>query len=201
MNSINFSDSFLSEIKKVVDKLNIEDLDSVINVICDIKKDRGRIFFCGSGGGAGHASHAAADFRKLINIESYSVTDNVSELTAQINDNSWSSSYKSILKSSNFSNKDCLFVFSVGGGSVEPPISNQIVKAIDYVLEVKGKILGIVGRDGGYTRKKGTASILIPTISDSLVTAHTEGMQAYLWHLIVSHPKLSPNIPKWESVK
>ena len=113
MNSINFSDSFLSEIKKVVDKLNIEDLDSVINVICDIKKDRGRIFFCGSGGGAGHASHAAADFRKLINIESYSVTDNASELTAQINDNSWSSSYKSILKSSNFSNKDCLFVFQL----------------------------------------------------------------------------------------
>ena len=201
MNSSNFNNSFLSEAKEVIDNLNIEDLESVINVIYDVKKENGRIFFCGSGGGAGHSSHAACDFRKLLNIESYSLTDNVSELTAQINDNSWEESYKEIMKSSNFSKNDCLFVFSVGGGSIDPPISTQIVNAIDYSLETEGTVVGIVGKDGGYTRANGTASILIPTISDSLITAHTEGMQAYLWHFIVSHPKLSPNTPKWESVK
>jgi D-sedoheptulose 7-phosphate isomerase len=197
---MNFNEKFLNQMKEVISKTNYSEIEKIVEEIGLIKKNNGRIFFCGSGGGAGHASHAAADFKKLLNLESYSVTDNVSFLTAAINDIGWETSYTEVLKSSNFTSGDALFVFSVGGGSIEPPISSQIANAIDFVSLVGGKVLGIVGRDGGYTAKKGNATIVVPTVDEDFITPHTEGMQAYLWHFLVSHPDLTPNTPKWEGV-
>tara|TARA_A100001015_G_scaffold296192_1_gene376153 strand:+ start:655 stop:1254 length:600 start_codon:yes stop_codon:yes gene_type:complete len=197
----NFSEEFINEIMEILDNLDLKILDEIVIEIKKVKERNGRIFFCGSGGGAGHSSHAAADFRKLLNIESYSITDNVSELTAKINDDGWEDSYADILKASNFVEKDCLFVFSVGGGSINPPISNQIVKAIDFVKTLNGTVLGVVGREGGHTKKMANVALLIPVVSEATVTAHTEGMQAYIWHFLVSHPILNPEIPKWESIK
>ena len=159
-----------------------------------------RIFFAGSGGGAGHSSHAVCDFRKLLSIESYSLTDNVSELTARTNDDSFENSYRDILKISKPNPNDCLFIFSVGGGSREKNISAQLCTLIDYADEINMKIVGIVGRDGGYLAKKTNNVIIIPTVNPNHITPHTEGMQAYLWHLIVTDPQLSPETTTWESV-
>lgn len=197
---MNFSIEFVNQMKEILNHLKIDELENVVDKVLEVKNNKGRIFFCGSGGGAGHSSHASADFRKLLNIESYSVTDNVSELTARINDDGWETSYKEILKSSNFSKKDALFVFSVGGGSKDPAISIQLINAIDYSKQIGASVIGVAGRDGGYLKSVGDAIILIHTVNENFVTPHTEGMQAYLWHFLVSHPKLNPNTPKWESV-
>ena len=194
-----YTQSFLLDSIDILKKLPMEEIESVADVLKTIKNEGGRIFFAGSGGGAGHSSHAAADFRKLAGIESYSVTDNVSELSARINDNSWDESYAGWLKSSNLNNRDCLFIFSVGGGDAESNISNNLVMAIKLALKVGAKVTGIVGRNGGFLRQNCTASILIPTASPHNITTQVEGFQALLWHLLVCHPKLDPGVPKWES--
>tara|TARA_B100000902_G_C27291823_1_gene907593 strand:+ start:1649 stop:2248 length:600 start_codon:yes stop_codon:yes gene_type:complete len=195
-----FVKNFLNEVKEIFDNIDEESISNLISVVKDVKDSKGRIFFAGSGGGAGHSSHAVCDFRKLLSIESYSLTDNVSELTARTNDDSFENSYRDILKISKPNPNDCLFIFSVGGGSREKNISAQLCTLIDYADEINMKIVGIVGRDGGYLAKKTNNVIIIPTVNPNHITPHTEGMQAYLWHLIVTDPQLSPETTTWESV-
>lgn len=172
----------------------------MVDVLVDTKRKGGRLFFAGSGGGAGHASHATADFRKIGAFEAYSVTDNVSELTARVNDESWESAYASWLKGSRINSDDCLFVFSVGGGDAEKNISGNLVEAIDTARQAGASVVGVVGRDGGHLRKHATASILVPTVDPAHVTYQVEGFQAVMWHLIVGHPALEGATPMWESV-
>ena len=197
-----FTNKFLEDSKKVISKLDMDKINYFVDQLNIFKTEKkGRIFFAGSGGGAGHASHAAADFRKLLDLECYSITDNVSELTARINDDGWETSYSNYLKSSRFNDKDAVFIFSVGGGSVNPDVSVQLINVAKYTKDKNGMVFSIVGKDGGEVKKLSDASIIIPTVDENMITAHTEGMQAYLWHFLVSHPKLNPNIPRWEGLE
>jgi D-sedoheptulose 7-phosphate isomerase len=194
---VNFTEDFLLQSSEIIKSIDINSIDKVVNEILLIRSNFGRIFFCGVGGSAGHASHAVNDFRKLARIESYSPTDNISEVTARTNDEGWETVFEEFLRVSRFSEKDAVFVLSVGGGCVEPPVSVNLIKAINYAKSKKGKVLGIVGRDGGYTKKHGDAVVVIPNLFPKLVTPQTEGIAAIIWHLIVSHPKLSANKTKW----
>ena len=166
-----------------------------------LRKRKGRLFIIGVGGSAANCSHAVNDFRKLCGIEAYTPVDNISELTARINDDGWDTSYKNWLKVSNFSSKDGIFVFSVGGGNKEKNISVNLVNCISLANELGSSVMGVVGRDGGFTKQSSNLTIVIPTMDDSLVTPHTEGWQAVLWHLLISHPKVAVNETKWESTK
>jgi D-sedoheptulose 7-phosphate isomerase len=195
-----FTSQFLDDSIEILGRVSSEDIDAVVGTLAATRTRGGRLFFVGSGGGAGHASHAACDFRKLASIESYSVTDNVSELTARINDDSWENSYADWLRASRLTRGDCLFVFSVGGGDAERNVSTNLVRAIELAKEVGADVVGIVGRDGGTLRKLATASVVIPTVDPSAVTPQTEGLQALMWHLIVSHPDLCAATAKWESI-
>jgi len=198
----NFTKEFLQDAVKIIENLNIQETENLVHHIKNFKATKnGRIFFCGSGGGAGHASHAAADFRKLLSIESYSITDNVSELTARINDEGWDTSYSNYMKSSRFGEKDAVFIFSVGGGSTDPNVSTQLINAAKEAKNKGGLVFSILGKSGGVIKGLSDASIIVPTVNNSTITAHTEGMQAYLWHFLVSHPELNPNIPKWEGLE
>jgi D-sedoheptulose 7-phosphate isomerase len=187
-----FSD--IIKISQTIDKNNIYKLAQAIN---KLRKNKGRIFFLGVGGSAGNCSHAVNDFRKLCNIECYSPADNVSELTARINDDGWESSFANWLKVSKLNHKDAIFVLSVGGGNIEKKISMNLVEAINYSKKKRSKIFGIVGRDGGYTKKKGTEVVLIPTVKKNKVTPHAEAFHAVVWHCLVSHPLLQSNKTKW----
>jgi D-sedoheptulose 7-phosphate isomerase len=166
-----------------------------------VRTENGRIFFLGVGGGAGHASHAVCDFRKIANIESYAPSDNVSELTARANDDGWDSVYAEWLRGSHLRASDMIFVFSVGGGDAERNISANLVKALQYGKSVGARICGVVGRDGGYTLKVADACVLVKVANPSTVTPHTESFQALVWHLLASHPRLKMSEMKWESVK
>jgi D-sedoheptulose 7-phosphate isomerase len=165
-----------------------------------VKRDGGRIFFLGVGGSAGNCSHAVNDFRKIVGIESYAPTDNVSELTARTNDEGWASVFVEWLKTSKLQAKDALFVFSVGGGNLEKNVSPNLVLALQLAREVGAKVTGVVGRDGGYTAKVADACVIVPTVNPETITPHSEAFQAVIWHLLVSHPKLKANQTKWESV-
>jgi D-sedoheptulose 7-phosphate isomerase len=200
MTTAPFSQSFLADTISVIERIEQHDIEDVANVLAATRERGGRLFFCGSGGGAGHASHAACDFRKLGGFEAYCVSDNVSELTARINDEGWDSSYSEWLKRSRIACGDCLFVFSVGGGSVEPPVSVNLVNATRTALDVGADVVGVVGRDGGFLRGAATASILVPTGEESLTTPQAEGLQAVMWHLLVSHPRIAVSIAKWEGL-
>jgi D-sedoheptulose 7-phosphate isomerase len=159
------------------------------------------VFFLGVGGGAGHASHAVCDFRKIANIEAYSPSDNVSELTARINDDGWESVYANWLRGSRLNASDLVFVFSVGGGDAERNISTTLVRALQYAKEVGAKVCGVVGRDGGYTRKVADSCILVTVPNPHTVTPHTESFQALVWHLLASHPRVKMSEMKWESMR
>lgn len=196
-----YTNNYLQEVKEIVDKINVDDIKKVINVIKYVKESNGRIFFIGVGGGAGHASHAVNDFRKIAGIESYTPTDNVSELTARINDDGWETSMVNWLKISKLTKSDCLFVFSVGGGNEEKNVSINLINAIKYAKECNTKVVGIIGRDGGYTAKSADARVIIPVVNEKSITPHTEAFQAVIWHLIVAHPEIQSNEMKWESVK
>ncbi len=196
-----FIKHYLDEVHRVVDGINVEAIEQLVSGLAALREDEGRLFFIGVGGGAGNAAHAVNDFRKIAGFESYTPTDNVSELTARVNDDGWDSSFLNWLKGSRLSNKDGVFVFSVGGGSEEKNISANIVRALRYASQVGARIFGIVGRDGGYTAKIADACVIIPVVSPGSVTAHTESFQAVVWHLIVSHPKIQINEMKWESEK
>ena len=195
-----FTERFLSECHDVLRATDPADVDAVVEVIRQTKEAGGRLFFCGSGGGAGHASHAACDFRKLAGIETYSVTDNVSELTARINDDGWDTAYANWLEVSRLRAGDCLFVFSVGGGDAERAVSVNLVRAMQLAKSRGASITGVAGRDGGELKRLADACIVIPTVSADTVTALTEGFQALMWHLVVTHPALVECTPKWESL-
>jgi D-sedoheptulose 7-phosphate isomerase len=198
---VSFPKQFLDDTGEILRRLSIDDVDATIETLARVRERGGRIFFCGSGGGAGHASHAACDFRKLAQIESYCVSDNVSELTARINDDGWDSSYANWLRQSHLGPDDVLFVFSVGGGDAARNVSPNLVRAMQLAREVGAAIVGVAGRDGGTLRELATACVVIPTVDASLVTPQTEGLQALIWHLIVSDPRLAAATAKWESME
>lgn len=198
---INFSELFLNESIKIIKSIDKNDIEKIVDILLETKINKGRLFIIGSGGGAGHASHAVCDFRKICNIDAYAPYDNVSELTARVNDEGWETTIINNLKISNLNKNDTIFVFSVGGGDKDNNISENIVIALEYAKKIKTKIVGIVGRDGGYTKKIGDGVLVIPTINYDRITPHTEGFQSIIWHLIVSHPKLQINNTKWESIK
>ena len=194
-----YTNEYLSEVKLIVDRIDTEAIERMIDLIVEIRKNNGRIFFLGVGGGAGNASHAVNDFRKIAGIEAYSPCDNVSELTARTNDDGWEKVFVEWLKGSRLNNNDGVFVFSVGGGNVEKNISANLVRALEYAQIVGAKILGIVGRDGGYTGRVADACVIVPPVNPNTVTPHTEAFQGVIWHLIVSHPKMRVSEMKWES--
>ena len=198
---MSFSDVFLSESLKIVELIDSESIEKVVNILSSVRSEGGRLFIIGSGGGSGHASHAVCDFRKLCGFEAYAPYDNVSELTARVNDEGWDVSLLNWLKGSRINSKDGIFVFSVGGGNLEKNISTNIVKSIEYAKSIGCKIVGIVGKDGGHTKEVGDAVVVVPVVNSSRITPHTEGFQALIWHLLVSHPELQLNPTKWESIK
>ena len=195
-----YSNLHLSETIEITKKIDTKKIENMVDLILNVRKEKGRIFFLGVGGSASNCSHAVNDFRKIIGIESYAPTDNVSELTARTNDEGWITIFSEWLKISNLSSKDLIFVFSVGGGSLEKNISPNIVEALKYGKSIGCKLVGVVGRDGGYTAKVADTCVIIPTVNEKTITPHTEAFQAVIWHLIVSHPKLKLNETKWESV-
>jgi D-sedoheptulose 7-phosphate isomerase len=192
---------YLKEVAEIAGKIDQQQVERIIDVLIETRQSNGRLFILGVGGSAGNATHAVNDFRKIANIESYTPTDNVSELTARVNDDGWDTSYSRWLQGSRLRKEDALLVFSVGGGNLEKNVSTNIVKALQLAQEVGAKITGIVGRDGGYTAKVATAAVVVPTISDDTVTPHAEAFQAVVWHMIVSDPRLKANEMKWESTK
>jgi len=197
-----FTSKYLKQSIEITDKIDHNIVEKMAQSMSHVRESGGRIFFIGSGGGAGHASHAVNDFRKIANIESYSPSDNVSELTARINDDGWDSAYSNWLKVSKFSSKDALFVFSVGGGSIDKNISMNLVECLKLAESHGSIVLGVVGKDGGYAKKVGGDNVLvIPVIDEDLITPHTEAFQAVIWHLLVSHPLILENSMKWESSK
>ncbi|MDH4445807.1 MAG: SIS domain-containing protein [Akkermansiaceae bacterium] len=198
---MNFTNDFLQKTVRVAQEIDAADVEKMVAILAEVRSNGGRVFFVGSGGGAGHASHATCDFRKLGGFDAICPTDNVSELTARINDEGWETSIAENLKVSRISANDAVFVFSVGGGSDEKNISRNLVNAVKVAREVGAKVLGVVGRDGGYTAANADACLVVPTVDVALVTPLTEAYQAVIWHLLVSHPSLSKNTAKWESTQ
>ena len=196
-----YVDKYLSQAAKITALIDKKAVKDMVDILIGVRKNAGRLFIIGVGGGAGNAGHAVNDFRKIAGIESYAPTDNVSELTARINDDGWDSAFANWLKGSRINSKDCVFVFSVGGGNAEKNISNNLVQALKCAKEVGAKVIGVVGRDGGYTARVADAVVIIPPVDPETVTPHTEAFQAVVWHMIVSHPQLKTNEMKWESVK
>ncbi|MBI2995641.1 MAG: SIS domain-containing protein [Candidatus Melainabacteria bacterium] len=192
--------TYLEQTSRIAQMLDQNAINKAINILKDVRENKGRVFVLGVGGGAGNASHAVNDFRKIAGIETYAPTDNVSELTARVNDDGWDSVFKNWLAVSKLSNNDVVIVFSVGGGNVEKNISVNLVKALKFAKEVSAKIIGVVSRDGGYTKEVADCCILIPTLTPNTVTPHAEEFQAVIWHLIVSHPEIQRSEMKWEGV-
>ena len=189
--------NFFSEVISIAEKINKSEIQKLAENINNVRKKRGRLFFLGVGGSAGNCSHAVNDFRKLCNLESYSPTDNVSELTARINDEGWDSSFSEWLKVSNLKKEDALFIMSEGGGNLKKKVSVNLVNAIKYAKIKKLKVFGIVGKDNGYTRLHADVSVLVPNVNDKLITPHSEAFQAVIWHCLVSHPLLQTRKTKW----
>jgi len=196
---VDYIRQYLKESSEILGHLDVSSIERTVDRLAELRNRGGRLFILGVGGGAGHASHAVNDFRKICGIESYAPTDNVSELTARINDDGWETVFASWLRGSRLSEKDMVLVFSVGGGDVERKISANLVAALDEARRVKATICGVVGRNGGYTAKVADECILIPVVSSGTVTVHTESFQAVIWHLLVSHPRLKTSEMKWES--
>jgi len=196
-----YIETYLADAHKIIDQIDKSAIKKMVDLLVKIRRNQGRLFILGVGGGAGHASHAVNDFRKICGIEAYTPTDNVSELTARLNDDGWKTTYANWLKISKINVNDMVLVFSVGGGSIKKNISMNIVKALELAKQVGAKIGGIVGRDGGYTAEIADACVIIPPLNKTTVTPQTEGFQAVIWHLIVSHPELQKFEMKWESVK
>ena len=190
---------YLEQTSKIASMLDQNEINKAINILKSIRENKGRLFILGVGGSAGNASHAVNDFRKIAGIETYTPTDNVSELTARVNDDGWDSVFRNWLRVSNLNSKDAILVFSVGGGNIEKNISVNLVQALKLSKEVGAKIMGIVSRDGGYTKEVADCCILIPVMTAETVTPHAEEFQAIVWHLLVSHPDIQMNEMKWES--
>lgn len=195
-----FSEQYILESIKILNTLSFLALENMAIAMSYTRDMGGRLFILGVGGSAGTASHAVNDFRKICKIDAFTPTDNVSELTARINDEGWENSYANWLKQFKLTPNDLVLVLSVGGGNRDKQVSTNLIKAIDYVSEKHAGILSIVGRDGGYAAKKSYLSVVIPPLNDDLITPHTEGLTSVLLHLLVSHPMLQKNKTKWESI-
>ena len=198
---MSFTTQFLQEVQQVTSQLNADAIEKCADELAAIRERGGRLFILGVGGSAGNAGHAVNDFRKICGFEAYAPTDNVSELTARTNDDGWPSIFSEWLKGSRLSAKDGLLIFSVGGGNLEKNVSPNLVSAIQLAKQVGASVVGIVGRDGGYTAKSANACVIVPTVNPDHVTPHSEAFQAVVWHLFVSHPKLKVTQTKWESTK
>lgn len=196
-----FSRAFLDETTEAVRRIDAGTVDRLAVALGEVRDRGGRLFILGVGGSAGHASHAVNDFRKICRFEAYTPTDNVSELTARVNDEGWDSAFREWLKISRLRADDAILVFSVGGGNVEKNVSVNLVRAIEHAREVGARVFGIVGKDGGYTAQVSEVCVLIPVVSPERITPHTEGLAAVVWHLLVSHPALKASETKWESVR
>lgn len=196
---MSYAQQHLKEASDIIDLLDVDAIEAMADLLATVKADGGRIFFLGVGGSAGNASHAVNDFRKIVGIESYAPTDNVSELTARTNDEGWATVFAEWLKISRLNARDALFILSVGGGDLEKNISPNLVEALKLAKSVGAKITGVVGRDGGYTAEVADVCVIVPTVKAETITPHSEAFQAVIWHLLVSHPKLKANQTKWES--
>lgn len=194
-----YSRQHLDETVKIIEQLDLKPIEKMVDLIYHVREAGGRLFFLGVGGSAGNASHAVNDFRKIVGIESYAPSDNISELTARTNDEGWDTVFSEWLKVSKMNSRDAIFILSVGGGNIEKNISPNLVKALKLAKVVGAKILGIVGREGGYTATVADAAVIIPVVNPSNITPHSEAFQAVIWHLLVSHPKLKVKETKWES--
>lgn len=194
-----FAHRYLQEAKTIINQIDVSAVDRMAQLLVQLRESGGRLFFVGVGGGAGHAGHAVNDFRKIAGIEAYSPSDNVSELTARTNDEGWETTYAAWLQVSRLSERDMLFVFSVGGGDLSRNISPNIVRAVQLAKRVGAKVIGVLGRNGGYTATVADCCVIIPTVNPDAVTPHTESFQALIWHLLVSDPRLQIAPNKWEA--
>ncbi len=199
--SLDYIGGYIEEASEILRRIDVQAIHRVVTRLVELRERGGRLFILGVGGGAGNASHAVNDFRKICGIEAYTPTDNVSELTARINDDGWETSFSEWLRGSRLSSADMVFVFSVGGGDLERNISANLVRALQYAKKVGAAICGVVGRDGGYTNEVADECVLIPVVNPATVTPHTESFQAVVWHLLVSHPQLKTSEMKWESTR
>ncbi|MGE0464134.1 MAG: SIS domain-containing protein [Vicinamibacterales bacterium] len=197
---MSYTEQHLAEAAEVLQKLDRAAIERVVDVLADVRARGGRLFFLGVGGSAGNCGHAVNDFRKLAGFEAYAPTDNVSELTARTNDEGWETVFVAWLEGSRLKKEDGLFVFSVGGGSLEKNVSPNLVRALQFAKERGAAVMGVLGRDGGYTATVADACVIVPTVNPETVTPHSEAFQAVVWHLLVSHPKLKVNATKWERV-
>ncbi len=196
-----YAKQYLQEASRIIEQLDIASIETITELLVKLRQSGGRLFLVGVGGGAGHASHAVNDFRKLANIEAYSPADNISELTARTNDEGWDTTYAAWLQVSRLSGSDMLLIFSVGGGDLTLNISPNIVRAVQYAKQVGAGVIGILGRDGGYTATVADACVIVPIVNPGSITPHTEAFQAMIWHLIVSDPRLQVMANKWEGSK
>ena len=200
MNNL-YAEHYLQEASLIIEQLDRASIETITELLVKLRQSGGRLFLVGVGGGAGHASHAVNDFRKLANIEAYSPADNISELTARTNDEGWDTTYAAWLQVSRLSGSDMLLIFSVGGGDLTLNISRNIVRAVQYAKQVGAGVIGILGRDGGYTATVADACVIVPVVNPGSITPHTEAFQAVIWHLIVSDPRLQVMANKWEGSK
>jgi D-sedoheptulose 7-phosphate isomerase len=198
---VSYTTDYIAEASQILARLDPAAIDRVVDLLVELRRRGGRLFCLGVGGSAGNASHAVNDFRKIAQIEAYTPTDNVSELTARVNDDGWESVFENWLRGSRLAARDIVFVLSVGGGDLERNISANLVRALQYAKEVGAAVCGIVGRTGGYTAQVADACVIVPTVNPETVTAHAEAFQAVVWHLLVSHPSLKASPTKWESVR
>jgi D-sedoheptulose 7-phosphate isomerase len=198
---LTYTDTHLNEAAQIISKLDGAAIERVAELLASTRDRGGRLFFLGVGGSAGNCSHAVSDFRKLAGFEAYTPADNLSELTARTNDEGWDTIFSAWLKGSRLRAEDAIVVFSVGGGNLEKNISPNLVRAVEYAKKIGSTVVGIVGRDGGYTASVADACVIVPTVNPNTVTPHTEAFQAVVWHLLVSHPLLKMSDTKWESIR
>ena len=198
---MSFTKQFLNEAAEILNRLDATAIDRAVALLAETRRRNGRLFILGVGGSAANASHAVNDFRKIVGLEAYAPTDNVAELTARTNDDGWISVFEKWLRVSRLGTNDAVLVFSVGGGSLANQVSPNLIAALQYAQQVGAKMIGIVGRDGGFTAQVADACVIVPTVNPGHVTPHTEAFQAVIWHLMVSHPDLKAAETKWESVR
>ena len=198
---MNYTQQHLQEASRIITEIDVDAVEAMATLLAKVREQGGRLFFLGVGGSAGNCSHAVNDFRKIVGIESYAPTDNVSELTARTNDEGWDTVFVEWLKTSRLGPKDAVFVFSVGGGNLEKNVSPNLVKALQHARDVGARITGVVGRDGGFTATVADVCLVVPTVNPQTITPHSEAFQAVIWHLLVSHPVLKARQTKWESTR
>jgi D-sedoheptulose 7-phosphate isomerase len=197
---MSYTQEHLAEAGRILSLIDTERVEQIVTILASVRENGGRLFFIGVGGSAANCSHAVNDFRKIAGFEAYTPVDNVSELTARTNDEGWEGVFAEWLKGSRLRNTDAVFVMSVGGGDLQAGISGNVVRALEYAKQIGARVVGIVGRDGGYTARVADAYVIVPTVNARTVTPHTEAFQAVIWHLLVSHPALKARQTKWEAM-